>query len=546
MFIIYISGDTEKNIDLNFVFDNLNVYTPYGEAYKKAMRPYEFKEKDKLIKELDRVENIVRLIERQRYDFIEMRSSFKQIKDLRMTFKRVDQGEILSTTELFEIKGFINILKALNERLNKLKWTIPEDIRPMPIPYLENLFNPSGVKSGTFYIYDDYSKKLAMIRGEIRDIESKIIRERRKLKKRVEEDLNVKLRPNGEITINKNDEELIDKFKAYEFLTYSLETYMNITFKTINTLDIDKYNERLQELKLLEEEEEFEVRKFLSQEIRKYIKDISRRIDAIGKLDLLVSKGYHAIGFKGKRPEIIDKNSIYILNGRNIKVEQNLRKTGREFTPLTLELNKGVTCITGANMGGKTIALKTIGLLLAMAQYGMFVPAEEMKLSLKKYIFFSMGDMQSADKGLSTFGGEILKIKEAIKDADQKGLILIDELARGTNPKEGYAISKAIINHLKNKNTITVITTHFDGLADEREVKHLQVRGLSVKDWDEITEKIKGEEKSIDMLHYYMDYRLREIKDIKEVPKDAINISRLMGLNEEILKDAEEILMSSE
>lgn len=542
---MYISKDTEKNLDLSFIFDNLNVYTPYGEAYKKAMKPYSLKEKYKLIEELDRIENIVSLIQRQRYDFVEMRNSFKHIKDLRLTFKRVDEGEILSTTELFEIKAFINILKDLNDNLNKLRWVIPEDIRPMPIPYLENLFNPGGIKSSTFYIYDEYSKKLAVVRKEIRDIESKIIRERKSIRKKVEEDLNIKLRPNGEITINKDNTELLNKFKAYELLTYSLETYMNITFKTISTLDIDKYNERLQELKLLEEEEEFKVRKFLSVEVKKYIKDINQGINAIGKLDLLVAKGYHAIGFKGKKPEIIDRNSIYILNGRNIRVEQNLKKTGREFTPVTLELDRGVTCITGANMGGKTVSLKTIGLLLAMGQYGMFVPADEMKLSLKKYIFFSMGDMQSTDKGLSTFGGEILKIKEAIKDSDQEGLILIDELARGTNPKEGYAISKAIINYLKNRNTITVITTHFDGLADEEEVKHLQVRGLSVKDWDEITEKIKQEKKSIDMLHYYMDYRLREIKDIKEVPKDAINISRLMGLDEEILKDAEEILEAS-
>lgn len=542
---MYMSKDTEKNLDLNFVFDNLNVYTPYGVAYKKAMKPYSLKEKDKLIEELDRVENIVSLIQRQRYDFIEMRNSFKHIKDLRLTFKRVDEGEILSTTELFEIKAFINILKDLDNNLNKIKWTIPEDIRPMPIPYLENLFNPGGIKSSTFYIYDEYSKKLAVVRKEIRDIESKIIRERKSIRKKVEDDLNVKLRPNGEITINKDNTELLNKFKDYELLTYSLETYMNITFKTISTLDIDNYNEKLQELKLLEEEEEFKVRKFLSAEVKKYIKDIEQGIDAIGKLDLLIAKGYHAIGFKGKKPEIVDRNSIYILNGRNIRVEQNLKKTGREFTPVSLEIDRGVTCITGANMGGKTVSLKTIGLLLAMGQYGMFVPADEMKLSLKKYIFFSMGDMQSTDKGLSTFGGEILKIKEAIKDSDQEGLILIDELARGTNPKEGYAISKAIINYLKNRNTITVITTHFDGLADEEEVKHLQVRGLSVKDWDEITEKIKEEKKSIDMLHYYMDYRLREIKDIKEVPKDAINISRLMGLNEEILKDAEEILEKS-
>ena len=380
------------------------------------------------------------------------------------------------------------------------------------------------------------------IRREIRDVDKEINRERKKLKDRVEEDLNIKLRPNGEITVNKDSDKVINILKAYKFLTYSLETYMNITFKTINTLDIDNLSQRLEELKALEEGEEFKVRRDLSEEIKKYINIIEKNINAIGKLDLLVAKGYHAIGFKGVKPEITDTNSISIINGRNIKVENSLRKDGREFTPITVEMDRGVTCITGANMGGKTVSLKTVGLLLAMAQYGMFVPAEKMKFSIKEFIFFSVGDIQSTDMGLSTFGGEILKIKEAIKDSNRKGLILIDELARGTNPKEGYALSKAIINYLKDKETITIITTHFDGLADDGEVRHLQVRGLSIEDFHQISKTIREEKQGIDMLHYYMDYRLREIKDIKEVPKDAINISRLMGLEESILEDAESIL----
>ncbi|WP_432662536.1 hypothetical protein R9X47_18615 [Wukongibacter baidiensis] len=539
---MFISTETAKNLELDYIFNNLTVYTPYGEAYKKAMKPYSSKEKKRLEQEYERIEKVSVLIERQRYDFVEMRNLFKHIKDLRLTFRRVDEGEILSTTELFEIKSFINILKKLDVNLEKLKWDIPEDIRPAQMPHLEKLFDPQGTETNTFYIYDEYSKKLGKIRKDLRDIENKINKERKDLRKRVEADLNVKLRPNGEITVNKDNTDLINKFKAYELLNYSLETYMNITFKTINTVDIDDLSREFQELKVLESEEELKVRRKLSEEIKKYLKVIEKNICAIGKLDLLVAKGYHAVGFKCVKPEIIDSNNLYILNGRNIKVEQSLRKSGREFTPITIELHRGVTCITGANMGGKTVSLKTIGFLLAMAQYGMFVPAEEMRFSLKQFIFLSVGDMQSTDKGLSTFGGEILKIKEAIKESDKEGLILIDELARGTNPKEGYALSKAIINYLKNKETITIITTHFDGLADDGDVKHLQVRGLSLEDFKKISEKIKEEKQGIEMLHHFMDYRLIEINDIKEVPKDAINISRLMGLDEDILSDAESIL----
>lgn len=542
---MFISRETAKNLELDFIFDNITVYTPYGESYKKAMRPYDISEINELKEELERVEKISGLIEKRRYDFIEMRNHFKHIKDIRLTLKRLQQDEVLSTTEFFEIKLFVNILKKLDKTLKKLKWDMSKDIRPKAMEYLEKLFDPGRTGTNTFYIYDEYSKELGVIRKEIRDLENKISKEKKKVRKKVEEDLNIRLRANGEITVNKEDADLIQKFKVYEFLTYSVETYMNITFRTTNTLNIDDYNKKLQELKNLEEEEELSVRTILSGKVKKQLMDIEKNIEAVGRLDLLAAKGYHAIGFKGVKPEITDTHSIYILNGRNIKVEQSLRREGRRFTPVTVKLEKGVTCITGANMGGKTVSLKTIGFLLAMAQYGMFVPAEKMKLSLKDFIFFSLGDMQSTDKGLSTFGGEILKIKEAIKDCKKNGLILIDELARGTNPKEGYALSKAIINYLKDKETITVITTHFDGLADDGEVKHLQVRGLSIEDFEKISSMIQKEKQGIDMLHYYMDYRLREIRNAGEVPKDAINISRLMGLDEEILRDAEEILNKS-
>ena len=101
-----------------------------------------------------------------------------------------------------------------------------------------------------------------------------------------------------------------------------------------------------------------------------------------------------------------------------------------------------------------------------MAQYGLFVPAQSMKYGLNRFIKSSIGDMQSTDSGLSTFGGEIKIVQEAISQADNRGLILIDDLARGTNPEEGYAISKEIVSYLKNKNSITVLTTHYDNVAN--------------------------------------------------------------------------------
>ena len=194
-------------------------------------------------------------------------------------------------------------------------------------------------------------------------------------------------------------------------------------------------------------------------------------------------------------------------------------------------------------MGGKTISLKLVGILAAMAQHGLFVPADKMTLGLNDFISTSIGDMQSTDEGLSTFGGEIKLVQEAIMKSNEQGLILVDELARGTNPEEGYAISKAVVNNLKNKNSITLITTHYDNIANSDGVIHLQVVGLSKIDFDVLDEELKDvETDKMDIINRYMDYRLKVVERASEVPRDAINIARLMGLEEQIINDALMIL----
>src|SRR5690554_134259 len=206
-----------------------------------------------------------------------------------------------------------------------------------------------------------------------------------------------------------------------------------------------------------------------------------------------------------------------------------------------MELKEGVVCITGANMGGKTISLKLIGLLSAMAHYGLYVPAKEMKTGLSLYIKSSIGDMQSTDSGLSTFGGEVRVVSEAMRRANEKGLILVDELARGTNPEEGYAISKAIVKYLMDKPAITLLTTHYDNVADIPGVKHLQVVGLSEIDINSIEGELKTSD-GMEIVNKYMDYRLRIVDESAPIPRDALNIARIMGLKNEILRIAENIL----
>jgi dsDNA-specific endonuclease/ATPase MutS2 len=568
----HFSPEVFLDLDLDDIFDRIVVHTPYGDTEKKAMRPYGPENVEALIHELDRVEQITAMIQDNRYGFVDMRGTFSRVKDLRGTFNRLSTGEVLAVTELFEIKTLSLAMKKLAETAEKLKGKLPEEARVHPLPEVDLLLDPAGNGTPTFYIYDDYAPELLEIRTRLRTLEDEIQLERKRIRLSLEDKLGVRLRPGGDLAVAKDDHALIERLKTERDLVYSSETYVNITFRLRGNEAIDRMCALVEELRSEEETEEFAVRKVLSDALRELLPFLEENARAIGRLDLLTAKGYFAIGFDCVRPDIVrvtygdsgtsisrsrglsgseageadeEAEILEIVDGRHLKVEQQLKKSGGQYTPVSLKLTRGVTCITGANMGGKTVTLKMVGMLTAVAQYGLFVPAKAMRLSPRAFIYTSIGDLQDVDQGLSTFGAEIVKVAEAIRLSGLPGLILIDELARGTNPKEGFAISMAIVHYLRNAGAMTLITTHFDGLADAPDVHHLQVMGLSFVDFKEVLLEMENHpEKGIELLKKSMDYRLKEIHSPEEVPKDAIQIAALMGLNEGILEDAKRQLLA--
>jgi len=507
------------------------------------MQPFKIGEEDLLIEELNLVEKLINLIEENKFFFKNIVNILHTIKDIRNSINRAKEGYTLKDVELFEIKGFVLILGELYEELKTIENQIDDSIMVSRIIELEKLLDPQSTRIRAFYVYDEYSDKLKSIRENIRQIENEIRYKKKSIKEEVEKELSIKLRPDWSVTIQKSQKDILERVSNSSKLTYSSETYMDVKFILKSTPDIYELENELNNLKVLEEKEEQNIRQFLSKSIGSCFDSINENILKIGKLDLILAKAYMAIDTNSTKPAIIKEQRVNIKNGRHLKVEDILKSNSQEFTPISIDLTQGVSCITGANMGGKTVSLKLVGLLSAMAQYGLFVPCTSMETGLHGFIYASIEDTDSIDKGLSTFGSEICGIKKAIKRADEGGLILIDELARGTNPDEGYAISKAVVHFLRNKKSITLITTHYDNVANTDKVKHYQVVGLSNIDYEELKEKLIKSKNSMDIVREYMDYRLKKVTEDTKIPRDAINIARLMGLEESIVADAEKILL---
>jgi DNA mismatch repair ATPase MutS len=520
-----------ETLDISYVYSKIRVYSPFGKKLKEGLKTYNTQNIEGLSLAYDRLEKLIMAIEKKGHVFSELREKFKQVMTLDQSFSRIEKDQVLTVTELFEIKTFLFLLIEMEVLINKANVDLPKRYQVHRIEVIEKLLDPNDYQVKSFYIYDNYSKKLSNIRKALKEETVKKDKAYKKIIEDLQKDYALKIKRSGEIVVDKNNKKLIEKFEKDQRVYYQNENIMSVIFSIKSSELLEEHIEKIDHLKVLEEKEVDKIRKDLTVRIKSELALLKDNYESIGYLDLLMGKAYFSLAFNGVKPRIEEKPRLKIEAGRHIIVEENLRKKEKEYIPISIETNAGVTLITGANMGGKTVSLKMIGLLLYIAQLGLFVPAKTFSFHPIDFIRTSIGDAQDIHKGLSSFGAEIEVIKGATL-TNGFGLLLVDELARGTNPIEGYALSKGIIDFFKNKEMMTIISTHFDGLADD-DLKHYQVKGLK-----EINESI-----DVETIDEHMDYRLIPVQSDKSVPKDALNIAKLLGLTDEILRSAEKYLL---
>lgn len=525
------------DLDMRFIFDRIQVISPYGKEAKSSLKPFLTKDHAMLTHRYHLIEQTLERIDNKRYEILEIQGYLKEVKQLKHTFERLESEATLSVTELFEIKFLAIYMKRIKEVLDQIKWaqTVGDFELKSTLPIIE-LLDPDGNNVNNFHIYSSYSQDLYNIRLQMETVEQT---QKRHLKACIErlKESGLKVTANGDVRINKSDVDLLNCAQKSTDLIYQMDMAMYSLYKVKSDPVLEG---ELESLKVQEEAEEERVRNELSRALSQLLPLLLENTMNLGAIDLLIATAQFCKAFGLKKPVIRMDDVTKLEGARHLKVETALRKENKTFIPIDIELSQGVTVITGANMGGKTVSLRTLGQAIAMAQYGLFVPCHNAEISLFDFLFVSVGDAQNIDMGLSTFGAEMVAIGQILKHIESKGLILIDELARGTNPKEGYAISKALIDYLKTGKSNAVITTHYDGLTSDEGVAHYQVNGLKNIALDTIKEAVQKE--GIQLLHELMDYRLTKIDNDVEIPKEAIRIAELMGLDQAIVLKAKGIL----
>ena len=218
-----------------------------------------------------------------------------------------------------------------------------------------------------------------------------------------------------------------------------------------------------------------------------------------------------------------------------------LEQKGRSFVPVSIRLEQGATVITGANMGGKSVVMKTVALNVLLLQAGFLVCAKKARMPLFYSVKMLFDDLQSIQSGLSGFGSEIVQFQKALEEVEQGySLFLLDEFARGTNPDEGAVIVQAVTKYLNEVNAISLLTTHYDKVAENARL-HYQIIGLRDVDPEQIRQELAATgDDGIQVIARHMNYGLYRVEGKSDCPRDALNICRMLSLKPEILEKIEQ------
>ncbi len=483
--MISISFDDSVKIGLQYILETLHPCSPFGAERVRKLRFFAPDEREALETELNNTERAASAVQALGALYEKIMLVLCQLKDIRGSLRRLSEGAVLDHVELFELKGFLLRITDLNPLFDRMQETVQADGIAFSDPSAAlSVLDPEGTRSRGFYIPDGASEKLHAIRAEKKQLEQRL-------------------------------------YEAPE-------------------AEKDAIRAERTRICAEEETEEREIRKAMCMALLPYVSAMLENADAAGRLDFLIQKALFAKAYGGVRPEITE-SALELTDMTNPELVDLLKAKGRAFVPVSIATDRGATVITGANMGGKSVAMKTVALNALLCHAGFLVCAKAAKMPMLHCVRMLFDDAQSMQSGLSGFGSEIVRFNEALSDVEEGySLFLIDELGRGTNPDEGALIVQAVTQYLNGLNAISILATHYDGVAEHARM-HYQIIGLRDVDPDAIkSELAAAHEDGVAIIARHMNYGLYRVRGKADCPRDALNILRMLSMKPEILERIEQ------
>ncbi|MEG0250376.1 MAG: DNA mismatch repair protein MutS [Peptostreptococcus sp.] len=423
-----------------------------------TMKPYENKED--LLHQLNNVTKAREMIENIGKPPLALMIKTRDLID------KCESGKLMEAHEIQDIGDFLRSVKQLKEYLNKgLKYNVNFTEYQEQLIYPEYVHNDIDrcIKSGR--IVDEASSKLFKLRKKIRKLEPQL-----KINAQNTLDKNKKYASENFI-VNRDGRWCVPVKKEYQHKISGMKISKSSTGNTIfiEPKAVTKIYEDYFQAKLDQYTEEANIINILMNDISEFRLALLENINIISTLDFIFAKAKLSIDMNASEAKINDERYINIEKARHPSIKENC-------VPLNYSIGRGYRgiIITGPNTGGKTVAIKTIALCSNMANYGLHVPAEKADIAFNTKIYCDIGDNQDIKKNLSTFSSHIKNVLDIIKNVDENSLVIFDELGSGTDPTEGMGIAISILEELRRKNSLFLVTTHYPEIKDYAD-KHEEI-----------------------------------------------------------------------
>lgn len=447
-----------------------------------------------------------------------------EIPNIDIWIKQLESTNVLSAKALIDVATILKVSRELKEfffkdpSFNTNSFSILFD-------YFNSLYVNKNIESTIFEkildentIADNASPKLSSIRKNKKKAEQAI---RDKLDSIIHSSSYSKYLMEPIVTI-RNDRFVIPLKQEYRNMIKGFIHDISSSGSTvyIEPLAIFEINNEINNLKIEENIEIEKILQNLSILLYKYTNELKNNVILIGKLDVLSAKVLYSKSIDGIKPTLNTQKYINLIAARHPLIDKN------NVVPINISLGKNFNSliITGPNTGGKTVSLKTTGLLLLMAYTGLYIPCNEnSSICVFKNIFADIGDEQSISESLSTFSSHMTNIINITNNANENSLILLDELGSGTDPIEGANLAISILNYFYNMGCLVISTTHYQEL----------------KNYALITDGFENASSEFDIENLRPTYKL-----LIGIPgkSNAFAISQKLGLKQEILDNAYSLL----
>lgn len=451
------------------------------------------------------------------------------INDISKSIKSLESGASLSSTSLLQIAHILKVSSNIKNYFFNYNNTDAETTFPILYELINNLYY-----SDTIYnkittciidentIADNASPELFSIRKKQHSIDESI---RNSLNSFIHSSTYFKYIQDAVITI-RNNRYVIPIKEEYRSMIKGFvhDTSASGATVFIEPISVFELNNESTHLKTLEQIEIDKILANLSALLYNITSELLYNYNTIGKLDFIFAKANYSLQNNCVRPVINNKKIINLVNARHPLIDINT------VVPINISIGKNFSTlvITGPNTGGKTVTLKTVGLLCLMAYSGIYIPANESSsLYVFDEIFADIGDEQSIQESLSTFSAHMHNIIEITKKSSENSLVLLDELGSGTDPIEGEALAISILENFYTAKTLTIATTHYPG----------------IKNYTLVNDGFENASCEFDIENLKPTYKL-----LIGIPgkSNAFAISKKLGLSDTILQRATSLLNSTD